>query len=83
MSNPDSASSNEKEENYPDYMENRLTPVVRRDNGKPLGVSIFLSASDLEKLGIELDGKQTLEYNVTGGKIAVIDDTDQHSESSN
>lgn len=41
------------------------TPVIRRDNGDPVGVSLHLRADDLVDLGIDPDGTMIIHYGIT------------------
>lgn len=41
------------------------TPVIRRENGEPIGVSIFLSDEDLRALSIDIEAEEELKYRIT------------------
>ena len=40
-------------------------------SGRPLGIAVFLGAEDIDSLGIDSDGTDSVAYWVEGGKIRV------------
>jgi hypothetical protein len=38
------------------------TPIIRDENGDPIGASLFLTAADLRDLGVSIDGADEISY---------------------
>lgn len=41
------------------------TPIIRRENGEPIGISIFLGDDDLRDLGLDIETDEKVEYRIT------------------
>lgn len=53
------------------------TPVIRRENGDPVGVSLHLRAEDLVELGIDPDVTTNIHYGITqNGGIRLLEKQD-------
>ena len=70
MSNPLSseedaigASNDREEKSYPDGTSK--TPIIRRESGEVVGVSLFLTADDLASLGVNVKSEEDLYYQIT------------------
>lgn len=50
-----------------------VTPIIRKENGEPIGASIFLDKEDLEELAIELENQSRIYYVVQNGGIRIAD----------
>jgi len=50
------------------------TPIVRREDGEPIGVVLTLTKQDLSDLGLETESEETLFYNVADGRIFVTEE---------
>lgn len=48
----------------------RAANLARDDSHDPLGVALFLAASDLRELGLSLGGIDYVEYIVIDGRLA-------------
>ncbi|MDB2281290.1 hypothetical protein PM030_05325 [Halorubrum ezzemoulense] len=48
------------------------TPVIRRENGEPIGISIFLNDDDLRELGMDIEAEDELKYQITKEKRVQI-----------
>lgn len=49
-------------------------PVIRSDDDKPIGTSLFLGAEDLNRMGIDLDETTEIAYHITDNNRLIIDD---------
>lgn len=44
-----------------------VTPIIRREDEEPVGLSIFLTGEDLQKIGIEFDDQSSVQYEILKG----------------
>jgi hypothetical protein len=60
------------------------TPIVRDEDGEPIGASFFLTEDDLDVLGIEVESVSEIGYRITaGGRIELsnIENNEQMCDS--
>jgi hypothetical protein len=48
------------------------TPIVRREDGTPIGVILALTEQDLADLGLEIESKEKLLYYISDEKILLV-----------
>lgn len=85
MSNPPSSSNegateasiNQEREQTDDAVWE--TPIIRRENGEPIGISIFLGDEDLRDLGLDIEIDEKVEYRITGNNKIRITNTSGNS----
>ena len=46
---------------------------ISREGGQPIGVCIYVSARELRSMEIDLDGKETIQYQVEAASIEIIE----------
>ena len=46
---------------------------ISKQGGQPLGVCIYLSARELRSMGVQLDEKETIQYQVETASIEIIE----------
>ena len=58
----------------------RSARVNRSGDGEPIGASIFLTADQLEQLGIESLDQEVLQYRVHNGELHLVGTTEVDSQ---